>query len=178
MKKSDLRPSPPEARSRREFFRAAADCAACTGAGFLLLLPMLSSRAGAQSNGGGDKPVTEPKWVDAGEVAKFPVDSVVKVERPEGAFFVTKRKNNTFFVLSAICSHESKYQVRWMEQQKVFLCLTHGALFDAEGEVKKGPAKRPLALLPVRVQNNKVQVQIGGVVPRPARKPAAAGAPS
>lgn len=49
-----------------------------------------------------------------------------------------------FFALSATCTHLG-CTVRWDSDQ--FACPCHGSLYDATGQVRQGPASRPLASL-------------------------------
>lgn len=49
---------------------------------------------------------------------------------------------------SAVCTHLGCV-VKWKKGRRQFFCPCHGARFDLEGEVRGGPARRPLAKLEV-----------------------------
>jgi thiosulfate dehydrogenase [quinone] large subunit len=53
---------------------------------------------------------------------------------------------------SAICTHEG-CTVQYSTAQKQIVCPCHGAVFDPahNAQVMRGPARRPLAAIPVQV---------------------------
>ncbi|HEY9624106.1 MAG TPA: Rieske (2Fe-2S) protein [Crinalium sp.] len=57
------------------------------------------------------------------------------------------------------CPHEG-CRVDWNGNVNAFVCPCHGAQFNASGSVTRGPARRPLQSLPVRVQGDQILVQI------------------
>ena len=74
----------------------------------------------------------------AGKPADFPNDSVTFMEE-ERVFVV--RQGNTFRCLSAICTHLGCTVDR---ADHGYHCPCHGSVFDDQGNVKSGPAPRPL----------------------------------
>jgi cytochrome b6-f complex iron-sulfur subunit len=74
----------------------------------------------------------------AGKPADFPDDSVTFMEE-ERVFVV--RQGNTFRCLSAICTHLGCTVDR---ADHGYHCPCHGSVFDDQGNVKSGPAPRPL----------------------------------
>jgi Rieske Fe-S protein len=83
----------------------------------------------------------------------------VKKERvPEmGALIFRKqkiaviKKNQDIFALNLTCPHLG---CTVNATSKGFTCPCHGSVFDSSGEVKKGPADRPLKKLTVEEQND------------------------
>jgi cytochrome b6-f complex iron-sulfur subunit len=61
-------------------------------------------------------------------------------------------------VFDAACTHD-RCPVKWVAETKLFLCDCHGAQFDANGKVVKGPAKEPLAPLRHHEENGEVVVE-------------------
>lgn len=74
----------------------------------------------------------------AGKAADFPDGSVTFLEE-ERVFLV--RQGNTFRCLSAICTHLGCTVDR---AERGYHCPCHGSVFDDQGNVKSGPAPRPL----------------------------------
>jgi Rieske Fe-S protein len=57
---------------------------------------------------------------------------------------VARTDENSFVACSAICTHKG-CEVEYVHGDKAFACPCHGARFDLQGNVLRGPAKRPLA---------------------------------
>lgn len=61
---------------------------------------------------------------------------------------------------SAICTHAQCPVTGWIEDKKVLHCPCHQSEYDPRHEAKvvSGPAPRPLAALPLRINNGKPEV--------------------
>lgn len=78
--------------------------------------------------------------------------------RPKVAYLVINEKPEIEqYAISSICTHFG-CTVQWDAQINKFNCPCHGSQFDSQGRVVRGPAKRPLALLPVVVKQNQVRL--------------------
>jgi Rieske Fe-S protein len=75
-----------------------------------------------------------------------------------GARVVIAVNEGSLRVFDAACTHD-RCPVRWDGPAKKFVCDCHGAEFDGEGKVTKGPAKTPLAALPHFIENGEVVVE-------------------
>jgi Rieske Fe-S protein len=78
--------------------------------------------------------------VNVGPAGLYSMDGVYTKYRNQGFFLV--RRGTTFFAISAICTHRKCKLER--EQDDTFYCPCHGSIFDADGKVTKGPARRNL----------------------------------
>ncbi len=65
------------------------------------------------------------------------------------------RENSKLKVLDAICTHLG-CKVKFIPQEKIFRCPCHKSMFDLNGRVIKGPAKKNLKVLKYKVKNNKI----------------------
>lgn len=57
---------------------------------------------------------------------------------------VARTDTNSFVACSAICTHKG-CEVEYAHDDKLFICPCHGARYDLQGNVVRGPAKLPLA---------------------------------
>lgn len=80
--------------------------------------------------------------------------------RYKGMPYLVVHERGRISALSAICTHKGCL-VRWDNRKGELYCPCHGSAFDLNGNVKRGPAPRPLASLPVRVIHD--QIVVGGV---------------
>jgi rieske iron-sulfur protein len=64
---------------------------------------------------------------------------------------------------SAFCTHAGCFIENYRQEEKAIFCHCHNSMFDprANGRVTGGPAKAPLAGLPVKVEGDKVLVAGG-----------------
>jgi cytochrome b6-f complex iron-sulfur subunit len=69
------------------------------------------------------------------------------------------KNSEKLLAVSSKCTHKG-CTVNWSNQEKRFICPCHGAIFDANGAVVKGPAKRPLPIYAVKTVDNKILVKI------------------
>lgn len=75
------------------------------------------------------------------------------------------RNENTFHVISAICTHLG-CTVQWRGQSQEFACPCHGSLYRADGTVIGGPAPRPLPWFEVtQAPDGRLEVDTGTIVP-------------
>lgn len=106
-----------------------------------------------------------PDWYKVGKLEDFEIGKPTLVQKGRhvekditvrlGAMYVI-RKADGVQVLSAVCTHAG-CDVK-LNESGGFSCPCHGAQFDAQGAVVKGPARRALDTLPSRVENGEVLV--------------------
>jgi len=79
----------------------------------------------------------------------------------EGRAIAVFNVGGTFYALANECTHMGGPLGKGRLDGTTVTCPWHGSQFDVtSGEVKKGPARRPVATYPVRVQGDDVFVQI------------------
>lgn len=93
--------------------------------------------------------------VDAGTVDEFPVGTGKKIVYRDKPVWVIHAPFG-FVALSAVCTHLGC--IVEYDPQKEIWCPCHAAFFDLRGNVKSGPAPRPLPAYPVAVVGGKVLV--------------------
>ncbi len=98
-------------------------------------------------------------WVDVASTDQFTPGShkVVDVDGVEVAVF---NIGGEFLAIEDICTHDGGQLACGEVEGDVIVCPRHGAKFSLRtGEVLAPPAYEPVAALPVRVENNMVQVK-------------------
>jgi cytochrome b6-f complex iron-sulfur subunit len=66
---------------------------------------------------------------------------------------------NKLVAVNPKCTHNG-CDVKWSTGEKKYECPCHGASFNANGAVLKGPATKPLATYPVKIVGTQVLVKI------------------
>jgi Rieske Fe-S protein len=111
------------------------------------------------------------RWVDFGKADKLTPDDfsmlsfefMVKdgwIDLPQRGFVWAKADPKAGAkVFSSICSHLA-CNVIWSKDNRMFECPCHTGRFDPEGHPVSGPPKKPLILLPHKVEEGKLMVQI------------------
>ncbi|SFS77746.1 Rieske (2Fe-2S) protein [Saccharopolyspora flava] len=118
------------------------------------------SACGAQAPQQSDsQPPAPPQPAPSGQVltplAAVPVGGAIPVQTPDGRQAIVARPDeSTAAAFDAACTHKG-CPVKPAGAE--LTCPCHGSVFDAAtGAVRKGPADRPLASIPVRVQGDQV----------------------
>jgi cytochrome b6-f complex iron-sulfur subunit len=111
-----------------------------------------------------------PAWRYLLPVKKAGLESKIPVARgkipPGKAFFFNFRGQpavilqpspGQFIALSAVCTHLGCI-VQWQPDKQEFLCPCHAGRFNAEGQVLGGPPPKPLAPLPLTIEDDQILV--------------------
>jgi Rieske Fe-S protein len=128
--------------SRRTFIKLAGAVG-----GVLLLTPLRSVIAGKDVN-----------WVSVGSMEDFPVGMAVLVEENKRSPVIILRQQDGIRAMSAKCTHAGCTVE--IEPDGSYSCPCHGSKFADDGAVKKGPARRDLKTLMVRVSDTG-DIQVG-----------------
>ena len=114
----------------------------------------------------------ELHWVDAGSLSDFlgpekflPVNYSILVKdawreaKRQGLVWIKADEDGQFLALSATCPHLGCL-VRWRAEESLFVCPCHTGKFDTEGNVVLGPPPGPLQRLELKVENDRIMVQV------------------
>ncbi len=82
---------------------------------------------------------------------------VIRAPQMESAVILLRLPDASYRALSAVCTHQG-CEVR--PGSNGLRCPCHGSAFSLEGEVLRGPAKKPLPVYPVRVADGQVTIDV------------------
>lgn len=156
-----LEPEAGSDETRRAFVVGVAVGAAAVGAvAAVPILRLLSSPL--ERSAGGEQ------WVSLGPADQFGDERrevIYSYPHQDGWYTanVTKRvvvgkEGDGYLVLSTVCTHLG-CGVNWMAEEKKFFCPCHSGEFNADGSVKAGPPRKPLARLETRVRNGQLEIK-------------------
>ena len=91
-------------------------------------------------------------------VAELPLNRRVRLEKDGRAVEVVRTENGVT-ARSLLCTHQG-CNVRWVEDQQIYLCPCHDGKFNAEGQPFYGPPRE--ALRSIDVTETETEVIIGG----------------
>lgn len=117
--------------NRREFVVAAAACAAC--------LCGLGSAAELLA----DDSTTAPSILDAGPKSDYSADGITPTWMPAPTKVAIIRHEGRIYACTTICPHRG-FTINEAPDKDSFICPKHHSTFDIDGDVTRGPARKPL----------------------------------
>jgi Rieske Fe-S protein len=128
--------------------------------------------ANAASDTGPSTPCDNPPaGVDVGDVSSFPSGSW-SAAGPSSDPYIVAQDANGFFAFSAICTHQGCQVGAPNASTGKTSCPCHGAQFDGNGAVLRGPARSPLAHYAVALCGSHLYVDSSSTVAASTRTPA------
>jgi Rieske Fe-S protein len=139
---------------RRKFIRSSCRFCALGAVGYFL--PQLTACSPAY-------PVFKTELVDKKITMPLSMFNTAPVQfvRPKGWYFdvaVEKKQDNTFTALLLQCTHQENQLTP--AGNSGYRCSLHGSQYDKEGNVRKGPAEKPLTHYNAFVENNNLIIEI------------------
>jgi len=83
----------------------------------------------------------------------------LQIVRPKDLFYdiAVQKKDNVYTALQLLCTHQ---QNQLTVTGSGYTCNLHGSQFDRSGNVRKGPAERPLRQLKTTVANDTLLIDV------------------
>jgi len=130
--------------NRRDFVAVA--CAAC--------LCGLSSSSPLLADDSSNAPTTVPSMtLDVGAKSDYAVDGVTSTWSKMPIRVSVVRNDGKIYASTTLCTHRGG-TLAWNNTQDMYVCPRHGATFDIDGNVTKGPARLPLVRYGISVDAN------------------------
>ena len=86
------------------------------------------------------------------------IGNAAQVQYGNGTLLVVRMAQDTFAAVTAICTHQGCTIAGYGSQ--IYTCPCHGSQFDANGQVKKGPANSPLRKYQTGFANNHLTITL------------------
>jgi len=112
----------------------------------------------------------EKLWLPAGTVPRLvvgvPTAVTLRIARSDGASETVDRRvvylvktNDELYALDSTCTHLG-CRTKFNADSGNIECPCHGGVYDTRGNVVSGPPPTPLAQVPVRVEQDRIMVQV------------------
>lgn len=112
----------------------------------------------------------EKLWLPAGTVPRLvdgvPTAVTLRIARSDGASETVDRRvvylvknGESLCALDSTCTHLG-CRTKFNPDSGHIECPCHGGIYDTSGNVVSGPPPTPLAPVPVRVENDRIMVQV------------------
>ena len=105
----------------------------------------------------------QSRIIDAGEPGKFLPGTVTLVSTAN--CYLSCLDDGGLLAISRKCTHLG-CAVPWVSERSRFECPCHASIFDRTGQVIQSPAPRALDLFPIRIEHNKITIDISHPVRR------------
>jgi 3-phenylpropionate/trans-cinnamate dioxygenase ferredoxin subunit len=101
------------------------------------------------------------EWIDIASVTEFPL-STHKVTQTNIGPIIIVNVDGDFYAVKDVCTHDGGTLSDGELINDELVCPRHGAHFCVKtGEALTPPAYEPVLTYPIRIQNGKVQIQLG-----------------
>lgn len=78
----------------------------------------------------------------------------------DGAQIIVFKLKNEFYAIENICTHDGGELLGGCINENEIICPRHGARFSIKtGDALSAPAYEPIAIFPIRIENNMLQVR-------------------
>ncbi len=107
--------------------------------------------------------VTPDEWLDLGTTHDF--ENGKTYSFPNNKLYLHRTLNGEFLAISNKCTHLG-CAVNLDVKTNSFICPCHSSHFDTLGNVLQSPAKRALDYYPIKIQGNKIAVNLNKSIKR------------
>jgi 3-phenylpropionate/trans-cinnamate dioxygenase ferredoxin subunit len=102
-----------------------------------------------------------PQWIDACAKHDIEPEDVIRFDHAGRTFAIYRSPDNEFFATDGLCTHEEVHLAEGFVEGDLIECPKHNSSFNYKtGEVTGPPACMNLKAYPVRVENDRVLIEI------------------
>jgi 3-phenylpropionate/trans-cinnamate dioxygenase ferredoxin subunit len=101
-------------------------------------------------------------WIDACAIDEIDEEDVMRFDHAGRTFAIYHSPDGEFFCTDGLCTHENVHLAGGLVMDYVIECPKHNGQFDYRtGEAKRAPVCVNLRTYPVRVDGERVMVDLG-----------------
>jgi 3-phenylpropionate/trans-cinnamate dioxygenase ferredoxin subunit len=101
-------------------------------------------------------------WVEACGVDDVDPEDVVRFDHDDRTFAICRSPDGTFHAIDGLCSHERTHLADGLVMGDTIECPKHNGRFNYRtGEATRVPARVSLRTYPVRVEGDRIFVNLG-----------------
>jgi 3-phenylpropionate/trans-cinnamate dioxygenase ferredoxin subunit len=101
------------------------------------------------------------EWIDACATDDIDEEDLIRFDHGERTFAIYRSPNDEFFCTDGLCTHEQVHLEDGLVMDYVIECPKHNGQFDYRtGEAKRAPVCANLGTYPVKVEGDRVFVEI------------------
>ncbi len=102
-------------------------------------------------------------WIDACAADDIEEEDVIRFDHGDQTYAIYRSPDDEYFCTDGLCSHEHAHLADGLVMDYVIECPKHNGQFDyRNGEAKRAPVCVNLNTYPVKVENDRVFIRIGG----------------
>src|SRR5689334_3351921 len=102
-----------------------------------------------------------PQWVDACATDAIEAEDLIRFDHGGRTFAIYRSPDDAFFCTDGLCTHENVHLADGLVMDFTIECPKHNGQFDYRtGEAVQMPACINLKTYPVRVENDRVLIEI------------------
>jgi 3-phenylpropionate/trans-cinnamate dioxygenase ferredoxin subunit len=102
-------------------------------------------------------------WIEACAADAIEAEDVIRFDHGGRTFAIYRSADDAYYATDGLCTHEQAHLADGLVIDDIIECPKHNGRFDFRtGEAKRAPACVDLETYPVKVENGKVLIDIGG----------------
>jgi 3-phenylpropionate/trans-cinnamate dioxygenase ferredoxin subunit len=100
-------------------------------------------------------------WIEACGVEDINAEDVIRFDHDGRTYAVYRSADDEYFVTDGLCTHERVHLADGLVMDEIIECPKHNGRFNYKtGEAKGAPVCVNLKTYPVRVENDRVHIEI------------------
>jgi 3-phenylpropionate/trans-cinnamate dioxygenase ferredoxin subunit len=101
------------------------------------------------------------EWIEACDVDDIEEEDVIRFDHGDRTFAIYRTEKGDFYASDGYCTHERFHLSNGLVMGSVIECPKHNGRFDIPtGQAKRAPVCVDLKTYPVKLDNDKVYIQI------------------
>lgn len=101
-------------------------------------------------------------WIEVCDREDIDEEDVIRFDHGDRTFAIYRSADDEYYATDGYCTHEKFHLANGLVMGKIIECPKHNGRFDyTTGAAKRAPVCVDLKTYPVKIENDKVYIQIG-----------------